>query len=118
MRKIALLTTALLVGGSTGVLARGNIPPSEKPGVSDAYTFPGSGSTGTMSEDVGGYGGVGSSSPGGLSQTQILYRLQEEGYTDVSNLEKRLGGYTALAVKDGKVVEVAIDSAGKVTRLR
>ena len=45
-------------------------------------------------------------------------RLQAAGYGEISNVHPVLGGYTALAVKDGKVMEVEVDDSGNVRRLR
>jgi hypothetical protein len=50
---------------------------------------------------------------------EVRDQLAAEGYGYVSRVEHRLGGYTALAVKGGKVMEVLLDpSTGKVNRLR
>ena len=51
--------------------------------------------------------------------SQLRDRLAAEGYGNVTDLQPGYGGYTATAVKDGKVTEVLIDPAsGKVNRLR
>jgi hypothetical protein len=52
------------------------------------------------------------------TQQTIRNRLAEDGYSEVSNLQRDLGGYSATAVKEGKVVQVMIDADGKVTRVR
>jgi hypothetical protein len=45
--------------------------------------------------------------------------LAAEGYGDVSDIARQVGGYTATVVKDDKVMEVFVESrSGKVYRLR
>jgi hypothetical protein len=111
-KKTVLLATVLLLGGPTAVLAKGHILPQDTPGVSDTYVFPGSASESDAALREDDTGGVASLRP-------ILNRLESEGYTEISNLQPVLGGYTALAVKDGKVMQVSVDGAsGKVTRVR
>jgi hypothetical protein len=114
MIRTALLMSAFLLAGATTAFAKGHIAPSATPGVSDTYVFSGSEPNAAVRADDG----LGSSTPGTLSMNQILYKLEDQGYSDVSNLQPVLGGYTALAVKDGKVMEVEIGNDGKVMRLR
>jgi hypothetical protein len=52
------------------------------------------------------------------TEQRIRNRLAADGYYDVSNLQRDIGGYTAKAVKDGKVVDVMVDDEGKVMRMR
>jgi hypothetical protein len=44
--------------------------------------------------------------------------IAAEGYDSITGLEPTRDGYQALAVKDGKVMAVAVDNDGRVRRLR
>jgi hypothetical protein len=117
MTKKALVASLLILGLPTAVQAKGHILPSETPGVSDTYIFPGSQSTSNALVREDDTGGVAQGMPGGLTEAQILARLQQEGYGEVSDLRPTLGGDTALAVKVGKGMGGGGDKCGKVFRL-
>jgi hypothetical protein len=53
-----------------------------------------------------------------LTETQAKSRIEAEGYSNVSNLKKDAKGmWNATAMKDGKPVQISLDSQGKVTLL-
>jgi hypothetical protein len=132
MTKIALPTAALVLGALLAGCAQHERPPAVS-GTSSTQPMP-SGATQPMAasgmsspmaapsaaQPISGPYGSGTSVPPVDMNTQQLIRnrLADDGYTEVSNMQRDAGGYTASAVKDGKVVEVMIDATGKVTRIR
>jgi hypothetical protein len=52
--------------------------------------------------------------PGKLSDQQIKTTLEGLGYTQVKDINPTPKGIVARAMKDGKPVQVTVDSAGKV----
>jgi hypothetical protein len=132
MTKIALPTAALVLGALLAGCAQHERPPAVSGTSGTAQPMP-SGSMQPMAapgtpqpvapgaaQPMSGVYGSGTSVPPVDMNTQQLIRnrLADDGYTEVSNLQRDAGGYTASAVKDGKVVEVMIDATGKVTRMR
>jgi hypothetical protein len=127
MTKIALPTAALLLVASlagcaqerspaaSGTSARPMAAPAAQP-----MMAPGAAQPMTTPQPMSGTLGSGTTVPPVDLPTEqrIRNRLAADGYNDVSNLQRDVGGYTAKAVKDGKVVEVMVDEDGKVTRMR
>lgn len=123
MTKLALLTAALLAGASLAGCAQneraapasGTSRPMAAPTTPQPMPAPG-----TTVQPMSSTSGSGTSVPPvDLStQQEIRDRMADDGYTEVTNLQRDAGGYTATAVKDGKVVQVMIDATGKVTRVR
>ena len=71
----------------------------------------------SMSED-GGYGHLGSSMAQQTTEGKAIHLLKEDGYDQITDVKPGQGGYTAMAVKDGKSMEVLIDpNTGAVTQL-
>jgi hypothetical protein len=124
MTKLALLTATLLAGASlAGCAQEERAPPMSgttstvRPMAAPApQPMPAPGTAQPMS---GTYGSGTSVAPVDLpTQQMIRNRMAQEGYTEVSNLQREAGGgYTATAVKDGKVVDIMIDASGNVRRI-
>ena len=124
MTKIALPTAALLLGASLAGCAQDERPPTAS-GTSSTAPMAAPGTTQPMAapgaaQPMSSTYGSGTSVPPVEMSTQQLIRnrMAEDGYSEVTNLQRDTGGYTATAVKDGKVMQVLIDATGKVTRIR
>jgi hypothetical protein len=127
MTKLALLSATLLAGASlAGCAQEERAPPmsgtsSTVRPMAAPVAPPASPAPGAVQPMSSTYGSGTSVAPVDLpTQQTIRNRMAQEGYTEVSNLQREPGGggYTATAVKDGKVVDVMIDASGKVTRIR
>jgi hypothetical protein len=124
MTKLALLTAALLAGVSLAGCAQ-NERAAPTSGTSSTrpmaapttpQPMPAPGTTGQPMSST--YGSGTSVPPVDVAtQQEIRDRMADDGYNEVTNLQRDAGGYTATAVKDGKVVQVMIDATGKVTRI-
>jgi len=56
------------------------------------------------------------SSTAGINKTQAMNEIQTDGYTNVQDLRKNKGGWTATAQEGGKPVSLHIDSLGNVRK--
>jgi hypothetical protein len=56
------------------------------------------------------------SSTAGINKTQAINEIQTDGYTNVQDLRKNKGGWTATAREGGKPVSLHIDSLGNVRK--
>jgi hypothetical protein len=53
-----------------------------------------------------------------LTETQAKARIEAQGYTDVSELKKDAQGmWNAKAMKDGKSVQISLDTRGQIALL-
>lgn len=102
MTKIPMLTMALVLGVSTAALAGTAIDDASRASASAATE------------------GAGTSTPPVQASTEMRARalIARQGYEMVTDLQRTRDGYEALAMKDGKVMEVAIDNSGRVRRVR
>jgi hypothetical protein len=57
----------------------------------------------------------GSSTPG-ISKTEAMNEIQTDGYTNVKDLRKAKGVWTASAMEGGKPVSLRVDSLGNVRK--
>jgi hypothetical protein len=105
MTKVPMLAAALLLGVSTAALA-------------GAATDDASRANASAAADA--TAGAGSSTAPGTASTELRARalIARQGYDMVTDLQRTRDGYEALAVKDGKVMEVAVDNSGRVRRVR
>jgi len=49
-----------------------------------------------------------------LTQDELVARIQAAGYSQVSDIKSTAEGTTAKAMKDGKQVQLVIDSSGQI----
>jgi len=57
----------------------------------------------------------GSSTPG-INKTEAMKEIQTDGYTNVKDLRKEKGGWTATAMEGGKPVSLRVDNLGNVRK--
>jgi hypothetical protein len=57
----------------------------------------------------------GSSTPG-IDKTQAMKEIQTDGYTNVKDLRKEKGAWTATAMESGKPVSLRVDNLGNVRK--
>jgi hypothetical protein len=57
----------------------------------------------------------GSSTPG-INKTEAMKEIQTDGYTNVKDLRKEKGAWTATAMEGGKPVSLRVDSIGNVRK--
>ena len=104
MRKsILAITAALLLGASGYALAESTHPQSSTSGSSSSHNP----STSDPTSSFPPSGAPGSS--GQMSESQIKQRLEQQGYSNVTL------HYTGTAQKNGKQVQIEVDSGGTVT---
>ena len=99
---ILAITTALLLGASGYALAESAHPQSSTSGSSSSHD-----PTGNPTSSFPPLGASGSS--GQMSDSQIKQRLEQQGYSNVTL------HYAGTAQKNGKQVQIEVDSGGTVT---
>jgi len=57
----------------------------------------------------------GSSTPG-ITKTRAMKEIQTDGYTNVKDLRKEKGAWTATAMEGGKPVSLRVDNLGNVRK--
>ncbi|HEX6840044.1 MAG TPA: hypothetical protein VF113_00895 [Stellaceae bacterium] len=57
----------------------------------------------------------GSSTPG-ISKAEAMKEIQTDGYTNVKDLRKQKGAWTATAMEGGKPVSLRVDTLGDVRK--
>ncbi|HJT08227.1 MAG TPA: hypothetical protein VJ747_14940 [Stellaceae bacterium] len=57
----------------------------------------------------------GSSTPG-INKTEAMKEIQTDGYTNVKDLRKEKGAWTATAMEGGKPVSLRVDNLGNVRK--
>ena len=105
MRKsILAITAALLLGASGYALAEPAHPQSSTSGASSSHNP-------SMSDQTSSFPPSGApNSSAQMSESQIKQRLEQLGYSNVTTLH-----YAGTAQKNGKQVQIEVDSGGKVT---
>jgi len=104
MRKsILAITAALLLGASGYALAESAHPQSSTSGESSSHNP-------SMSDQTSSFPPSGApNSSAQMSESQIKQRLEQQGYSNVTL------HYAGTAQKNGKQVQIEVDSGGKVT---
>ena len=98
-RTIVTLATLLAAAGVANAQTTTPSAPSATTPPSSSTTMPGSGSA----------------SGGAMTQTSVKSKLENSGYSNVTNLKQdNAGNWTAKATKGGQQVAVSIDSKGMV----
>jgi hypothetical protein len=98
-------TTRSVTGGTTG---------STTGGTTGSMT--GGGPTGATSGSTAGSSTTTAPGPQSAMRTDqdVTKRLEDAGYSNVSDVKPGKNGYTASAMKNGKRVRVAVDANGKI----
>ena len=105
MRKsILAITAALLLGASGYALAEPAHPQSSTSGASSSHNPSTSDPTSSFPPE-----GAPDYSSGQMSESQMKQRLEQQGYSDVTL------HYAGTAQKNGKQVQIEVDSGGKIT---
>jgi hypothetical protein len=102
-KSILAITAALLLGVSGYALAEPTYPQSGTSGSSSSH----SPSSGSPTSSFPPLSATGSSAQ--MSESQIKQRLEQQGYSNVTL------HYTGTAQKNGKQVQIEVDSGGTVT---
>src|SRR5258705_13971076 len=103
MRKsILAITAALLLGASGYALAESAHPQSSTSGASSSHNP-------SMSDQTSSFPPSGAPNSSQMSESQIKQRLEQQGYSNVTL------HYAGTAQKNGKQVQIEVDSGGKVT---
>lgn len=131
MMKMAAIAAALALGASTLALAQTATPvPSEKPTTgaegagSVAAPTAGPGTVGTSEKPAVGTAGGGSvgaetagsgtsNAPVRMTPADVKEALERQGYSDVTDVDETLDGFTARAMKGGKEMQLKVDRSGR-----
>src|SRR6267378_2753091 len=125
--KTVAMIGALLLGSSALALAQTGSSSTTSPS-SGAATGSTAGSTtggtsgsmtgGTTGSTTGSATGSATTTPGPQSAMKtdqdVTKKLQDAGYSNVTDVKPGKNGYTASAMKNGKRVRVAVDANGKI----
>jgi hypothetical protein len=125
MQYAKLATAAILSMGFATVAVAADKHPEQS--TQSQYQSPsGSGSSGSMQDRSGASGAAGTgmnersgaTQSGPLTESSVKTMLQAQGYTDVKDVDKKGGMFTADAKKNGKSVKLNVDQTGKITEAR
>lgn len=109
---------------STFAMAQSNTTPSATttPSTSSGSMGNSSDSMNSSKDSIGTKGSMdsskatsGTSSSMQMSEQDVKKKLEGEGYSDISDVQKNKDGYMAKAMKDGKQVTLDVDGKGNVS---
>jgi hypothetical protein len=107
---LTLSVSGLALAQATAPAPSPTAPSTAAPSTGIAPTTPGTAPS-SSATTPGSTAGSGSTM---MTEADVRQKLEQEGYSQISDLKKDKDGYTAKGMKGGKQVTLGVDATGKV----